>query len=188
MENKISNYVMIFGSLLCLFMIGITPVVYGQTDQLPWYSNGKPVPDTENVKSKNGFGAQVWLTPNDIVDEWNKPEAPKIIITKRAKRNTPVYITILFASPSVNEKGLSDISGDILIRQPDGKVYADLKNVDIWENRAAPPKGNIQLAEKTVAIVIENKDLLGTYSIDVLVRDDLKQVTIPLHYEFIAEE
>lgn len=153
-----------------------------------WLNNGKPMQDTENAKSKNGFGVQLWLTPDDINEQWNKPEVPEFKVTKRAKRNKPVYIAIMFIYPPVNDKGECDITGDILIRQPDGKVYADIKDFKIWKNRPAPPKDNIQLAEDSITIMIEDAEPLGVYTVDVLVKDGVKQVTLPLHYEFIAEE
>ena len=94
----------------------------------------------------------------------------------------------MFIYPSVNKKGECDITGNLLIRQPDGKVYADIKDFEIWKNRPAPSKDSIQLAERSITIMIEDADPLGTYSIDVLVKDGVKQITLPLHYEFIAEE
>ncbi|OGW85005.1 MAG: hypothetical protein A2987_03445 [Omnitrophica bacterium RIFCSPLOWO2_01_FULL_45_10] len=154
-----------------------------------WFANGKPSQDTENEKSKDGFGVQLWLTTDgNLYEEWSKPEVPEWTVTKRAKRNKPVYAVIIFINPPVNEKGECDISGDILIRQPDGKVYADIKDFKIWQNKPAPPKNNIGLAENDVTIMIENNDPLGIYTIDVLVKDRVKKITIPLHYEFIAEE
>jgi hypothetical protein len=153
-----------------------------------WLNNGKPMQDTENEKSKDGFGVSLWLTSDDINEQWNKPEVPKITVTKRVKRNKPVYIAIMFIYPSVNEKGECDITADILIRQPDGKVYADIKDFKIWKDRPAPPKDNIQLAEGSITIIIEDAEPLGSYSIDALVKDGVKQITLPLHYEFVAEE
>jgi len=158
------------------------------TAESSWLNNGKPMQDTDNAKSKDGFGAQLWLTSNNINERWDKPGVPDFTVTKRVKRNKPVYLAIIFIYPPVNEKGECDITGDILIRQPDGKVYADIKDFKIWKNRLAPPKDSIELAEGTIAIMIENTDPLGTYSIDVLVKDGVKQITLPLHYEFIAEE
>lgn len=154
-----------------------------------WLDNGKPTEETENAKSKDGFGAQLWLTSDEnFLEKWNKPENPKLAITKRAHRNKPVCVIILFINPSVDEKKECNIVGDILIHQPDGKVYEDIKDFKIWQNRPAPPKDYMQLAESDIGIVIEDKDPLGAYTIDVLVRDRIKNISIPLHYEFIAEE
>src|SRR5262249_14108668 len=41
---------------------------------LGWRKYGKPIPDSENSQSKNGFGAQLFFTEDQkFFDDWNKP-------------------------------------------------------------------------------------------------------------------
>jgi hypothetical protein len=73
--------------LITLFLVTFTTNVY--TKEIPqslyqnkehgWLQDGKPVPDSDNIKSENGFGAQIWIIDDDrsFFDNWNKPETPK---------------------------------------------------------------------------------------------------------------
>jgi hypothetical protein len=179
-----NSRVLIFSMLLFL---SLSNVLYGEEG---WSINGKEVTeDTENVKTKDGFGVQLWLIkPNDFFEKWNTPETPKMAVTKTAKRNIPISTVILFINPGVNEKNECDIVYDMVIKKPDGGVYADLKDVEVWCNKPAPPKNKIQLAVQNIGIDIENKDPLGKYTVYAVVKDRVKRAELSLHQEFIAEE
>jgi len=179
MEEKIKIY------LIIIFLF-LPSVFYGEDT---WLNNGKDiVQDSENIKAKDGFGAQLWLiNPGDFFEKWNTPETPKLEVTKRARRNVPISTVILFVNPGVNNKSKCDIIYNILIKKPDGEVYANFKDVEVWQNKPAPLKNTIQLAAQNIGIMIENKDPLGKYTVDVLVKDRVKNVELPLHQEFIAE-
>ena len=154
-----------------------------------WSVNGKDVTeDAENVKAKDGFGVQLWLIkPNDFFEKWNTPETPKMAVTKTAKRNIPISTVILFINPGVNEKNECDVVYDMVIKRPDGGVYSDLKDVEAWCNKPPPPKNQIQLAVQNIGIDIEDKDPLGEYTVDAIVKDKIKKVELSLHQEFVAE-
>ena len=44
-----------------------------------WQKDGKPAANTASMKSKAGFGAQLFLTQDTgVFQKWNTPEPPKI--------------------------------------------------------------------------------------------------------------
>lgn len=58
------------------------------SEEKGWMLNGKPVPDSENIKSKKGFGAQRWLIDDDsLFENWNKLETPSLSITNTIEPN-----------------------------------------------------------------------------------------------------
>jgi hypothetical protein len=60
-----------------LFLIAIyiphsyanVPAPSPSQNQYGWTQNGKPVPDTDNMKSKKGFGAALWLINDPSIFE-----------------------------------------------------------------------------------------------------------------------
>lgn len=155
-----------------------------------WMINGKDEVDNgENVKEKEGLGTMLWLIkPNDFFEKWDTPETPKLEVTKEVKRNVPISAVVLFVNPGVNDEGKCDLVYDMIIRKPDGTVYADLKDLEGLQNKSASLKNSIQLAVQNVGIMIEDKDPLGKYTVDAVVKDKVKKVEVPLHNEFIAKE
>ena len=57
-----------------------------------WRKDGKLIADTNNMKSKDGFAAQLFLTESaKYFDDWNKPETPKLPPLQEARRNDPFF-------------------------------------------------------------------------------------------------
>ncbi len=101
-----------------------------------WRKDGKPVTDTANMKSKNGFAAELFLTESaQFFEDWRKPETPKLTTLKKdkARRNVPIFTAILFADPGIDANGAADVTCDIVIRRPDGTVYGEQKDVVGWK-------------------------------------------------------
>lgn len=173
--------------LILIILLSFQPFVVSEEEG--WFISGGRSPDTENIKTKDGFGAQLWLTNDEkFFDSWNKPETPRLTILKSTKRNEPVFVIILFINPGVNEKGKTDVTFDVSVKKPDGSIYADFKDLEVWQEKPALAKNQIQLAAKHIGIGIENEDPLGKYTIEVLVKDNIKKVELPLYHELIAKE
>lgn len=154
-----------------------------------WTQNGVPVADTDNVKSKNGFGAQVWVI-NDasFFKNWEDPETPHVPVAKTAHRNKPVFIIFLFINPGVDKDLNADVLADVTISGPDGKVYGQFKNMDLWHGPYEAPVDSIQLAFSQITLIIEDADILGTYTITATVKDAIKNIAVDLKTEVIAGE
>src|SRR5262249_37311027 len=84
-------------------------------------NSGKPIPDSENSQSKNGFGAQLFFTEDQkFFDDWNKPETPQLNKTNKARRNIPIYTVLVFSNPGLADSETADVSCDITVCKPDG--------------------------------------------------------------------
>ena len=161
---------------------------YPQEEQ-GWSENGEPIPDSDNIKSRNGFGAQLWVINDEkFFEDWTKPETPHLPITKRAHRNKVVFVIILFINPGVDEDVQADVVMDVKITGPDGSIYGDFKDVEVWQGSDKVPANHIQLAAGHLGLKIEDTDQLGQYTIEAVVKDRIKNVSLPLRTELIAEE
>ena len=156
-------------------------------DSTAWRKDGKPAADTPNMKSKNGFGAQLYLTQNtQFFEDWNKPGTPNLTELKnnRAHRNVPLFSAILFVDPGLDSKGSVDVTYDIVIRKPDGSIYGEQKDFVGLKGKYVAPAHSLQLAKERMGIRIDSQDPSGTYTVEVIVRDHIKKVELPLKATF----
>ena len=94
------------------------------------------------MKSSRGFGAMLMLSddPEQFLKDWNRPTAKVGIKTSEAAtRGKPFAAFIIFMGCDNDEKGHADVVADLTLVGPDGKVLAEQKNVQIWQNSPAPP-------------------------------------------------
>ena len=185
MERKNINKKVIF-LFITLFIFFHSSALFSED---VWLKSGKGMEDTENIKAKDGFGAQLWLISNpDLFEKWDTPELPKLNPVRRVKRNNLFYAVIIFAGPGINKEDKCDVVWDIKITKPDGSIYADIKDLEAWRNGPSFPENEVQLATQHIGIVIEEKDPLGEYTVDTIVRDNIKKVSLFLRQKFLAEE
>ena len=99
-----------------------------------WQQDGKPAANTASMKSKAGFGAQLFLTQDTgVLQKWNTPEPPKIVPVTRARRDLPVITVLLFAGPGIDSSGRADVTCDFIAYNPDGSVYGKQLNAPVWK-------------------------------------------------------
>ena len=154
-----------------------------------WQQDGKPIPDSDNIKSKNGFGAQLWIINDEsFFDAWNKPETPRVPITKTAIRNKPVVIIIFFINPGLDQESKANVVADITIKSPDGKVYGNFNDIEIWQRIYSAPRNAIQLAIGNLDVKIEEGEQLGIYKVEAKIKDKIKNITLELKTDFTAIE
>jgi hypothetical protein len=166
--------------IACLLMI---PAI-STCEENGYWQNGKgeKVESETNIKAMGDFGAHLLLTDDkDYMKKWEQStDGFYIQGVHSALRKQPIFVLITFANPGVGENGLCDITADILVKAPNGKLYGEIKDADCWQNMSAPPKGNIQLGKVSMGIVIEDKDSSGRYTVDAIVKDHNKNTELPL--------
>jgi hypothetical protein len=150
-----------------------------------WKKGDERVPDTPDRKSVNGFGAQLLIVedPRAFIEEWRKPETPKINPVSEVKRGTVIGAFVLFAACKSDAQGLCNSEVDYTVYKPDGTIYAERKQQPLW--KAAPPPGtNIQLSEAILGIRMEQNDPVGDYKVKASVRDLNAQISFDLETKF----
>ena len=149
-----------------------------------WRKDGKLIADTNNMKSKDGFAAQLFLTESaKFFDDWNKPETPKLPPLQEARRNVPFFTAILFVDPATDTTKRAKVTCHVIVRKPDGTVYGEDDLVG-WDGKHVVPLHNLQLAQGRMGIRIEPKDPSGIYTVEAMVRDDIKKIELQLKTTF----
>ena len=146
-----------------------------------WNKNGERTAEAPDRKSVNGFGAQLLVVekPQEFIEEWKKPDTPKIKDTKVARRGEYYGVIVLFAGCKPDDRGNCNAEVDYMIYKPDGSIYAERKDQPLWKSQA-PPARNIQLGEALVAIRFEKTDPAGEYKVDAKLRDLNAAISIEL--------
>jgi hypothetical protein len=156
-----------------------------------WLENSKAAVQNDWMKSEHGFGATLVFTdkPQRLLDNWAKPtpgvETPE---AKTAPREKPCGIFIMFAGCGADKEGMADVVADLKVFAPDGKLYGEEKDVEIWQKKPAPSRKQIELGVGYMGIVIETKDPAGEYKVRATVRDRVKGVTVELKRTFSVQK
>ena len=153
-----------------------------------WQDGDKPIAETDHMKSKAGFGAILFLTDREkFFDDWNKPEPPNISPLQKARRNVPIFTTILFVDPATDAMQRAKITCYVIVHKPDGTVYGEEELIG-WDGKNTFPPHMLQLAQDRMGILIEPKDQAGIYTVEATVRDEVKKVELQLKSSFQVPE
>jgi hypothetical protein len=145
-----------------------------------------PIAEIKSMPTKDGFSAQLYLTTNEnIFQEW----VPDLRLPPVAKvaRNTPILTLIVIANPGADAQGLAHVVYDLIIKKPDGTIYAEAPNMPGWNGRRPPTPGLVELARGSVTIKIEGDDPAGRYSVEATVHDNVKNCWIKMIRSFLIE-
>jgi len=170
--------------LLIIFLILVIPSIsHGKWND----GQGNLVEDTEWMKSSGDFGAQLLLIgdENEFFKRWETPSVTvKFQTVSEINRGEPLITPIIFSGCYVNESGNCMVSAALKILRPDGSTYADMPQVEIWENKPPPPKGILELGVGYLKVIIEPEDPDGTYTVEAKVTDNVKKSSFVLTRTF----
>ncbi len=161
--------------------------IYSTHAHAEFLADGKPSKEPKiNVKTLNGFKAQLWLIDDlDFFKRWGKPSKGVILnpinITKKDKE---IYAIIIFSNPGANKANLCNISCDMKIINPDGTIYGEAKEQECWINKPPPQKDILGLSVFYLGIIIRNNEQAGTYKIQAIVNDKVKKTMLQLDQTF----
>jgi len=153
--------------------------------------SGKSIPDADNIKSAENFIAQLILTTDEqgLLKKWNTPsETVDVKTSSTVERNSPISAFIVFGGCKVDQQGNCDLVTKFKIYQPDGKLYADLPEMEVWSGKPVPPNRSIQLSTAYLKVVIESGEQLGKYSFESVVTDKVGKESVKLSSVFEAIE
>jgi hypothetical protein len=149
-----------------------------------WHDkDGRPVADTESMKSSDDFGASLLLIGDEeeFLKKWATPSKvfPANNISKIEKGG--IFITpIIFAGCYANSDGNCVVTADIRVFRPDGTTYGEQRNVEVWKDKPPPPKGILGLSVGYLKILVEPQDPEGTYRVQATVTDVVKKASLVL--------
>ena len=150
-----------------------------------WKKGEERVADTPDRKSVNGFAGHLIVVedPRAFVEEWQKPETPKITPVSEVKRGVVIGAFVLFAGCKPDTQGHCNSEVDYAVYRPDGTLYAERKEQPLWKEEA-PPAPNIQLSRAILAIRMEKNDPAGDYKVKAKVTDLNASISFELETKF----
>ena len=150
-----------------------------------WTENGKPVASKPNMNLANGFGVMLCLTDNPaVIDGRGGQGTANLTMLTKAHRGVPINAVLLLSGPGLDASGAADVVFDIVIHKPDGTIFAETKDAVCWKGKYDVSARSLQLSKGRMAFQINPGDLPGIYSVDVMVRDRVKNVELPVRATF----
>jgi hypothetical protein len=143
--------------------------------------------NTDNVKSKGDFGAQLWLVSGqDFFLEWRKPQPPAIDPVELVQRGQEINTAIIFYGPAHDAADLSSVTYDITVLRPDGSIF-ERKNLIGWQGLTPGSPRLLELGRDHLSIVLNPGDPAGLYTVQAVVRDNVDHVELPLKQTFVVQ-
>ena len=142
---------------------------------------GNPVPDSENQKTKDGFGAQLLITDNlGFYEDWKKPEMPGISVAKSVAVGETVIPLVIYVNPQKDDDKRIDVTCDFAIVRPDGSVAREIPNVPCGSGEFKASQYNLQLSQSELRWSADEGDPAGEWKFMVTVKDNNRRIAVPL--------
>jgi hypothetical protein len=169
--------------LVCLFS-GYTHADW--TDK-----QGKPLPATEDRKDKGGFGAKLIFTTDEqgLFKKWATPsEEVNIKSVDSVEINQPISTFVIFNGCKASSSGNCNVSMRFRVLQPDGKVYSESPEMEVWQDKPAPSGRSLELSVQYLKVRVEPHEQRGRYTVQTQVRDDNTGTVLQLQKSFTVME
>ncbi len=178
--QKISLIVILYVSMLS------ATIAY---DEGGWVDrNGNPVPNSDDMKSAGGFGGWLVVTPDaDWEAEWNTPSghAPNFRTVDEVRVGEVLAILPLFINPKLDSNGIARVHCDIRIVRPDQTISMDEKNLNCFTYKLTADPRSVWLSALIPKYIGEPGDPRGRWSVELVLRDMVRNIAIPLKTSFI---
>lgn len=153
-----------------------------------WISrDGKPVPNTDAMKSIKGFGGWLIVTPDtDWEAKWNtSPDStPTFHGVSAVEYGVPLTILTFFTNPKPDSDSNIQVYCDIKLIRPDGSVPVDTKGIDCASGKLQGSPRNLRLTAAVIKFIGEDGDPSGTWRVEINLTDKNRDVSVPLKAEF----
>jgi hypothetical protein len=169
----------IIGATLFLILIAISPA-FSQ-----WKKNVERAGNAPDRKAVSGFGGHLIVveTPREFIQEWLKPETPKIKSATNVKRGDSIGAFVLFAGCKTDAQGMCNSEVDYTVYKPDGSIFAERKGQPLWKEQA-PPAPNTQLGRAILAFRLGKEHPAGEYKVKAKVSDLNANISFELETKF----
>ena len=147
--------------------------------------------DPQPQKAVAGFRAMLIVTPDkDWQTKWNTtPESIKFYHSgDTVHRGGEVYIVTMFSNPQLDAAGAARVSVDIDVKRPEGSSSSHAENAPCTKGALTAPANSFFICGQVVEFTGEPGDPLGTWSVDIVVKDEVRKVSLPLSMDFVLAE
>jgi hypothetical protein len=148
--------------------------------------NGRPVPNSDAMKSIAGFGGWLIVTPDaDWEEKWLTPaeQTPRFSEAEEVRIGGRVTMLMFFINPKADENGHVSIGCAVRIVRPNGFVSNVGPDICVSGMLPGNPR-HVQLAPTIIGFVGEETDPLGEWVIEYTISDLVRGVDVPLRTSF----
>ena len=175
-------------NVFLIAFIGLLWINLAHSESPSWQNKeGKPISEIETVKSKDGFtGSVLAVTDQDWKQKWNTPpeNTPNFNKAGVVIYGTKVFILIFFSNPAQDDQQISNIRCDLKIIDPAGTAILSRQDMVCFSGRVAGSLHNRYLSVPVISFVGDPTDPVGTWVIEVNLRDTIRKVELPLRTTF----
>jgi len=172
---------------LLITLLLISPSMFAEK----WYEDGKPAKLRSFQGSSGDFSAMVLMTTDSqkVLENWSMPSpGVHILDAEKVVKGKPIEALVLFSGCAANKQGNCVAVVDYQIVKPDGSIYAEYKNTELWRNKPAVPVGRLGLAVDRVGLIADSPDPVGQYKIRCVVRDLVSNTEFSIYSTFEVVE
>ena len=140
-------------------------------------------------KSVAGFSGVLVITPDkDWESKWNtSPESiPYFSSGSKLSKGGKLFVITMYSNPQLDTSGAASVSMDIDVLRPDGTASSHAEGADCARGKIQGPARSFYLCRQVVEFFDEPADPVGTWTVRILLRDDVRKVSIPLSMEFVV--
>ena len=152
-----------------IFLAALLPI----TTQGAWIDpTGKPIPDTESMRSAGDLGVQIVLTADEgqFRQTWNSSKTPpKLSTTNTVRLGASVSAMLIFHGCSPNAGGVCDVVSEFILEAPDGSK-TPAGGGPVWTGKPMPQR-LLQLGQSSMTVGFEKTDPIGDYKITANIKD-----------------
>lgn len=135
-------------------------------------SSGKPIPDTENMRSLGDFGVQIVLAADGerFRDTWNSSKtSPKLATTNTVSLGGTISAFLIFHGCTPNVGDVCDVVSEFILEGPDGSRTPAGGGL-VWSGKAMQPR-LLQLGQASMTIGFDKTDSIGDYKVTANIKD-----------------
>ena len=143
------------------------------TAQGAWIDpTGKPMPDTESMRSAGDFGVQIVLTADEgqFRQTWNLSKTPpKLSTTNTVRLGASVSAMLIFHGCSPNASGVCDVTSEFVLEAPDGSK-TPAGGGPVWTGKPMQQR-LLQLGQASMTVGFDKTDPIGDYKVTANIKD-----------------
>lgn len=151
---------------------------------------GKPLAETESMRSRDGFAGTLLATPDaDWSEKWNTPSAnvPEFNVAKSVAKDQQVVVLTLFSNPALDAGGKAHIACTVDVTGPDGKALIHQDVSDCYRGTLKDGAYKTYLAQNVLVMKGSADAPAGTMTVRVVLTDQLRHTVLPLQTSFNLE-
>ncbi|UXB35264.1 hypothetical protein [Stenotrophomonas maltophilia] len=149
--------------------------------------DGKALTETDAMKSSGGFAASLLVTSDaDWRAKWATPPetTPGFNEANEVHLGGELFLLTFLSNPQLDENRVPKVHCDLRMLRPDGSTSIDERDVPCFTAALTGPPNLLYMTNLHLKFVAEAGDPKGTWTAQVVVRDLLRKVSLPLQARF----